>query len=413
MILGRLRLPGHRLRLPGRLIDRYLLLQLLRPMTLSLAFVLVALLMERVLRLVDLIAAEGGPFGAVATMAATLLPHYLGLALPAAFFISILLLVARLAEDSEIDALLASGLSLVRIVMPFIAAGLVLALMSLALFGYVQPHARYGYRAALHLVKHGGWTGAVPGGSFVDAGNGVTLHAAEADSTGRVLTGVLIEERDADGRSVTTTAAQGFLRSDPERSGRLILVLVDGSQMRVSRGGAVSALTFETLTIGREFALADALFRPRGRDERELTLGELQDGVRTGDGPVPPAVMNGELHGRLVQAASVAVLPLLAVPMGIAAKRRRRGAGMVLAAVVLVLFHHVLQVGQGLVELGRVGPAIGSWLPLSVLAAVAGWMLFQMNERPGRGPLDGALGAIDRSIDAARAYIGRLAGRPT
>jgi len=119
------------------------------------------------------------------------------------------------------------------------------------------------------------------------------------------------------------------------------------------------------------------------------------------------------LHGRLVQAASVAVLPLLAVPMGIAAKRRRRGAGMVLAAVVLVLFHHVLQVGQGLVELGRVGPAIGSWLPLSVLAAVAGWMLFQMNERPGRGPLDGALGAIDRSIDAARAYIGRLAGRPT
>lgn len=406
MILGRLRLPG-------RLIDRYLLLQLLRPMTLSLAFVLVALLMERVLRLVDLIAAEGGPFGAVATMAATLLPHYLGLALPAAFFISILLLVARLAEDSEIDALLASGLSLVRIVMPFIAAGLVLALLSLALFGYVQPHARYGYRAALHLVKHGGWTGAVPGGSFVDAGNGVTLHAAEADSTGRVLTGVLIEERDGNGRSVTTTAAHGFLRSDPERSGRLILVLEDGSQMRVSRGGAVSALTFETLTIGREFALADALFRPRGRDERELTLDELRDGVRTGNGPVPPAVMNGELHGRLVQAASVAVLPLLAVPMGIAAKRRRRGAGMVLAAVVLVLFHHVLQVGQGLVELGRVGPAIGSWLPLSILAAVAGWMLFQMNERPGRGPLDGALGAIDRSIDATRAYVARLAGRPT
>src|SRR3546814_14151904 len=96
------------------------------------------------------------------TMAATLRPHYLGLALPAAFFISVLLLVARLAEDSEIDALLASGLSLGRIVLPFLAIGLLLALVSLALFGYVQPHARYGYRAALHVVKHGGWTGAVP-----------------------------------------------------------------------------------------------------------------------------------------------------------------------------------------------------------------------------------------------------------
>src|SRR3546814_19874489 len=94
-----------RLRLPGCLVDRYLLGQLLRPMALSLAFVLVALLMERVLRLVDLIANEGGPFGEIMTMAETLLPHYLGLALPAAFFIRVPLLVARVAEDSEINAL--------------------------------------------------------------------------------------------------------------------------------------------------------------------------------------------------------------------------------------------------------------------------------------------------------------------
>src|SRR3546814_13807789 len=100
-----------RLRLPGCLVDRYLLGQLLRPMALSLAFVLVALLMERVLRLVDLIANEGGPFGAIMTMAATPLPHSPGLALPAPSFISVLLLVARLAEDGEIDALLPRGLS--------------------------------------------------------------------------------------------------------------------------------------------------------------------------------------------------------------------------------------------------------------------------------------------------------------
>lgn len=400
-------------RLPGRLIDRYLLRELLRPLILSLAFVLVALLMERVLRLVDLIATTGGPFEAVVTMAATLLPHYLGLALPAAVFISVLLLVARLSEDSEIDALMASGLSLSRIVMPFLAVGLLLALVSLALFGYVQPHARYGYRAALHLVTHGGWTGAVPGGAFVEAGDGVTMHAAKADSSGRVLSGVLIEEREPDGSSVTTTAAQGFLRRDPERSDRLVLALVDGSQVRVSRGGAVSVLKFETLTVGRELGLADTLFRPRGRDERELTLGELRHGVRTGEGPVPRTVMNAEMHGRLVQAASVVILPLLAVPMGIAAKRRRRNAGVVLAAVILVLYHHTLQVGQGLVELGRIGPAFGSWVPFGTLAALACWMLFRMNERPGRGPLDGALGVTDRSLAALRVYLGRRAGRPT
>src|SRR3546814_15478355 len=109
------------------------------------------------------------------TMAATLRPHYLGLALPAAFFISVLLLVARLAEDSEIDALLASGLSLGSIVLPFLAIGLLLALVSLALFGSVQPHARSGYPAALHVVEHGGWPAAVPGRPFVGAGTGGAL----------------------------------------------------------------------------------------------------------------------------------------------------------------------------------------------------------------------------------------------
>src|SRR3546814_10469542 len=59
-----------------------------------------------------------------------------------------------------------------------------------------------------------------------------------------------------------------------------------------------------------DLSLADTLFRPRGRDEREMTLGELRHGVRTGDGPVARSVMQGELHSRLVQAASVAVLPL-------------------------------------------------------------------------------------------------------
>src|SRR3546814_5480129 len=100
-----------------------------------------------------------------------------------------------------------------------------------------------------------------------------------------------------------------------------------------------------------------------------MTLGELRHGVRTGDGPVARSVMQGELHSRLVQAASVAVLPLLAVPMGIAAKRRRRGAGVVLAAVILVLYHHALQVGQGDRKSTRLTPVTNAHLVCRLLLA--------------------------------------------
>lgn len=397
--------------LPGSLIDQYLLKELLRPLALSLTALLAALLMERILRLVDLIATQGGAFDAVLTMAANLLPHYLGLALPAAFFLSILLLVARLAEDSEIDALLSSGLSLRRIVLPFLFVGLVLALGSLALFGYVQPHARYGYRAALNVVLNSGWAGVVPSGAFVKAGDGVMFHAAEADSSGRVLSGILVDERRDGGRLATTTAAQGVLQPIPGQANKFALVLKDGIQIRVAPTGTVTELRFDILTLERELSLEGLLFRPRGRDQREMTLDELWRGVRTGEGEVPPRVMRGEFHGRLARAAAVVTLPILALPMGIAAKRRRRGAGVVLAAVILMLYHHLQQLGQGLVETGRLPPAIGIWLPFVAFVGFASWTLWRMNGRPGGGPLDEVLAAIERVMDAIGRFLARRAGR--
>src|SRR5690606_23312485 len=77
---SRARLPG----LPMRLIDRYLLGTTLRPLAISLVVVLAALLLERILRLFSLLVDRRGPIGLVLEMAANLIPHYLGLALPAA-----------------------------------------------------------------------------------------------------------------------------------------------------------------------------------------------------------------------------------------------------------------------------------------------------------------------------------------
>src|SRR4051794_19066047 len=88
----------------GRL-ESYLLRLLLPPLALSLGVVLIALVLERLLRLFDLVAAGGSALESVLLMVANLVPHYLGLALPAAFFASIFMVVAKLGEDNELDAM--------------------------------------------------------------------------------------------------------------------------------------------------------------------------------------------------------------------------------------------------------------------------------------------------------------------
>jgi lipopolysaccharide export system permease protein len=367
-----------------------------RPLAASLIVILCALLLERILRLIDLVAAQGGPLGPVLQMALNLIPHYLGLALPAAFFISMFVVVARLADDAELEAMMAVGRSLRRIEVPFVLIAVVLALVSLAIYGFLQPYTRYAYRAIFNMVKEAGWTGDVPQGIFVNAGDGMTIFAEAVDSTGRRMIKVFIHERHTAAETMTT-AERGELVLRPERD-LLSLILYNGRQVRL-HDKAVSLLDFDQFSFTRDFSQQALLFRPRGADERELTLVELYEKVRDA-GEIAPDTFRAELHGRIVRALSILVLPFFAVPMGLAAKRGRRAPGLVIASVILVLYHHSLQFGEGLVDLGRADPIPALWGPFAVFSAFCLAVTWRTDVKPGIGPLDGALSALETVSEA-------------
>ena len=109
---------------------------------------LLAQLLERLLRLFDMAAATGASMMVVLNMAATLVPHYLGMALPAAFFAAIFMSVARTGDDNELDAMLATGRSISRMAVPYFLVALLLCGFNLYLFGFLQPFSRYGYHVA-------------------------------------------------------------------------------------------------------------------------------------------------------------------------------------------------------------------------------------------------------------------------
>ena len=65
---------------PMKTIDRYVLTKTLGPLFACIAIALIAMLLERMLRLLDFMLDKGGPFFMVLKMLANLIPHYLGLA---------------------------------------------------------------------------------------------------------------------------------------------------------------------------------------------------------------------------------------------------------------------------------------------------------------------------------------------
>ena len=80
------------------LIDRYVLRLTTGPMLACLAVTLVALLLERALRLLDLLSQSSDRFGYVVQLTGQLVPHYFGLALPVAFFVALFIVITKLSD---------------------------------------------------------------------------------------------------------------------------------------------------------------------------------------------------------------------------------------------------------------------------------------------------------------------------
>ena len=391
----------------GGLVGRYLLRLLAKPLLATLLVLLPALLMERLLRLFDLLAGTGGPVSSVARLLVYLVPHYLGLALPAALFVGVYAVVARLSEHHELDALQSAGFSLGRLSRPFLLAGLLFAALGAGLYGYAQPLGRYAYRSSFHALTHAGWNGRIVPGEFARVGARATVLVEARDPAGDGFRGVFVRERREDGAEVLTTAAAGRLLPSLD-GGDLSLELEHGRQVTVLPDGRISTLDFAGTDLSRPVAVRLPGFRPRGADEREMTLRELWE-ARHGPEPPPvaPSRLDGELHGRLVRAASLAVLPLLAVPMGLAAKRSRRSHGIVLGAAILVLYQQALQLLESFGDAGRLDPRPAVWAVFALFALFCALVFRRSHRNPAEGGFDGALAAIERAAAHAAALVPR------
>ncbi|HWF01849.1 MAG TPA: LptF/LptG family permease [Caulobacteraceae bacterium] len=386
---------AYRLRWRPAIIDGYLLRMLAAPAAAVLGVTLVAFLLEQTLRLIDQLAANGARMGYLFGLITNMVPYQLGLALPAAFFVAIFIVLGRLDEESQIDALLAGGISFERIVAPLVAAGVVLGIVSLLLAGYLQPYSRFGYRAVLNAATEAGWTARLDPEVFIKAGPSLTISADQADATGRELRGVFIRRKVIGGEQVVT-ADRGALGLLPDAKTTILslqggLVLTDGPK-------GARLLRFRDLT-DREIVQGGAALNPRGGDEQELTLPELMSEAQRPDSLIPRRVLLAELAARITRSAVIPLLPFIALPLAIAAKRGRRTPGMIMGAVILVVFHHSVTLAKSFAAEGAVDPIIALGGLYATMFAFAMWLFFSSRRRPGETPISSFLHQAEQFME--------------
>lgn len=372
----------------GRL-NQYLLKRAIISIGGLIIFAIVVLLLERLLRIFEIVSNSTNPAGDATSMVINLLPHYLGMAVPMALLLGTIITVDRFSRSSELTAALGAGVSLMYLTKPFVFLAVILAGLTLFIEGYMQPIGRYNYRQVVHVVKQQSFTAALREGTFTSVGN--TTFFAGTGEPGAGIGPIFIYEKLSDKQGARqgvrlTTAKEGklIIREETQEP---VLQLAKGQAYQIVENRQLNGdLSFESSAMAG--SASELRFRARGDDERELTSVELFNN-RSGDvyDNLPVEVNNAALHLRLARAVLLLILPFIAVPFGINYGRNPSSAGIFIGVVMLVSLQKALEFGQSLGANGAVPPWLGIWPIIITVAAFAFYIFRASAYKMGQPPL--------------------------
>jgi lipopolysaccharide export system permease protein len=278
-------------------------------------FACCVLLLERLLRIFEIVTNSTNPGGDATTMIVNLLPYYLGMAVPIALLLGTTITIDRLSKSSELTAAFGSGFSLFHMTKPFILLAIFLSGITVFVEGYLQPVGRYKYRQTLNTVKQQSFTAALREGKFTKVDR-VTFFAGTKGKNGGIGPIFIYETMDEEAGEKgyrLTTAELGEIKV---LEGHPILNLTHAQGFPVSNNKVAGQVTASRSAITRPAEVTP--YRARGDDEREMTSGELFEN-RNGDQTetIDQNTNNAMLHLRLSKSVLLLLLPFIAVPFGL------------------------------------------------------------------------------------------------
>ncbi|HYA86056.1 MAG TPA: LptF/LptG family permease, partial [Nitrospirota bacterium] len=147
-----------------RILDRYVLSEMLPPFFLSIAVLLLVLFLEKLFRLADLVISKGVPLLSIVKVLAYAMPSFMLITLPMSLVVASLTAFSRMSSDSEVTAMKASRISLYSMSRPVI----IFAVLTFGVTAYTSlnlvPAANMALKIHLfNMVKSSAIVGIEPG----------------------------------------------------------------------------------------------------------------------------------------------------------------------------------------------------------------------------------------------------------
>lgn len=204
----------------------------LGPFVLTFFIALFVLVMQFLWKYIDQLVGKGLEWSIILELlfyaSASLVP----LALPLAILLSSIMTLGSFAENFELVAVKAVGISLLRILRPLIILSALISLGAFLFANYGMPVANYKLKSLLISIQRTRPAIDIPEGSFYDGIKGVEIFVEKKEADGKSFQNILIYDHSKDiyGAASVTMARRGSL-SMSEDQRYLILKLYQGMRL--------------------------------------------------------------------------------------------------------------------------------------------------------------------------------------
>ncbi len=365
-----------------RILTRYTLREVTAHAFIGVAIFTFVLFTRDLGRILELVVRASAPLPSVAEIFFFTLPLAFTYTLPMSVLVGILIGLSRLAADSEITAMRASGMgvwSFLRMLSLFVV---VVWLLALANGLYVAPRSQAALAHLEDRLKGSQVSFEIQPRVFYEGFPKIVLYVQDVKSAqGAALwKGVFMADVSDASDPKITLAKEGIVVS--EGPDRLHLHLIDGSSHETDPRdpSRYQISTFQQTDIPIELPSAEN----KSDESQPATLmetGALLDKAKHAD-PASARLYLIEFYRRFSLPTACLVLALVGIPLGISSKKSGKSGGFVLTILLVFVYYVISLVGVSMARQGRASPWVGAWLADFVFLALGIFLLVRAEKRP-------------------------------
>ena len=356
-----------------RTLRLYILREHAAPFFVTMGGLTAVLLVGNIIKFTELVIAKGVSVFDIVRLIIYLIPNMLGLAVPMACLIAMILAFGRLSTDYELIAMRASGVAPIRLVFPMLLVGLVLSALLLIVNDRLVPASHLAFRRQLKAIGIKQPTAYLEPGTFIKEFPPYVIFIYQVE--GKKLDNVRIYEPQPNGPTRTIIAERGEFEQSPDKRG-VQLKLHDGTvdEWDPAHPGSFYKVTFGTYTINLRSDKEDpARLRKKWA---EMTFKELLTERRRMDAEgVDTIPLSLKLHQKIASSFAALVFIAFGLAFGLRLQHHERLMSFVWVLIVF-MGYYLASIGMDNVAMREWMPAwLSMWVPNLIGTAISTLML--------------------------------------